>query len=130
MRIILPWWAPFSLPHIRGHVLLTTRAVATGDIAQGVALSKLSVEEGARFLLARSKLVPPGMHLRQVPETQRTRAQLIAEQLDGLPLALDQAGAYIEETACGLSGFLEIYESHQAQVLQERGGVARLHGPD
>ena len=42
--------------------------------------------------------------------------------MDGLPLALDQAGAYIDETQSGLSGYLRLYRTRQAdlQALQDK----------
>jgi hypothetical protein len=53
------------------------------------------------------------------------QAEGIVRHLDGLPLALDQAGAYIEETGCGLSGYLELYRSHAPELLRRRGMLAR-----
>jgi tetratricopeptide (TPR) repeat protein len=44
-------------------------------------------------------------------------------------LALDQAGAYIEETACGLLSYLDLYQRHAPELLQRRGALAYDH-PD
>jgi hypothetical protein len=49
--------------------------------------------------------------------------------LDGLPLALDQAGAYIEETACTIANYVGAYRSHQSFLLNRRGSPALDH-PD
>ncbi len=49
--------------------------------------------------------------------------------MDGLPLALDQAGAYIEETGCSLSDYLQLYKTHHADLLKERGERKDYH-PD
>jgi hypothetical protein len=57
------------------------------------------------------------------------KASEIALQLDGLPLALDQAGAYIEETGCGLSGYLSRYQNHAPALLRRRGMLTADH-PD
>ncbi len=54
------------------------------------------------------------------PEDLRL-ARTIAETLDGLPLALDQAGAYIEETRCSLADYLQLYQSSAPVLLNERG---------
>ena len=56
-----------------------------------------------------------------VADADQATAKAIATQLDGLPLALDQAGAYIEETSCGLSGYLELYRNHAPELLGRRG---------
>ena len=47
--------------------------------------------------------------------------------MDGLPLALDQAGAYIEETSCSLGDYLELFQTRQVQLLRRRGEVASDH---
>ena len=47
--------------------------------------------------------------------------------MDGLPLALDQAGAYIEETSCGLSGYLDLYQSYRSELLKRRGDLVSDH---
>ena len=44
-------------------------------------------------------------------------------------LALDQAGAYIEETQCSLADYLDLYRTRRAEVLKERGGLMGDH-PD
>lgn len=114
----------FLPPAARGHILLTTRALATGDIAQGIEVELLKPEEGALFLLQRAKITVPGTQLDRVPEDRRAKATIISQYMDGLPLALDQAGAYIEETKCGLQGYLNLYVTHRPQLMKERGGPA------
>ena len=42
--------------------------------------------------------------------------------MDGLPLALDQAGAYILETGCSFSSYREQYVRQHAELL--RGGAS------
>ena len=49
-------------------------------------------------------------------------------ELGGLALAIDQAGAYIEQTECGLDGYLSRYRTNAAVMLQERGGY--VHSAD
>src|SRR5205807_1852992 len=41
--------------------------------------------------------------------------------LDFFPLALDQAGAYIEETGCDLVDYLQLYQTHRKDLLARRG---------
>ena len=36
-------------------------------------------------------------------------------------LLLDQAGAYIEETRCGLSQYLDLYATRHKELLRRRG---------
>src|SRR5207244_10330315 len=47
--------------------------------------------------------------------------------MDGLPLALDQAGAYIEETSESLSNYLILYGKQRAELLKRRGGLVPGH---
>jgi tetratricopeptide (TPR) repeat protein len=113
----------------KGHVLLTTRAQATGAVARRVEIQEMGTEEGALFLLRRAKYIAKDPPLKASAELDQVRAKEIVTQLDGLPLALDQAGAYIEETGCGLSGYLELYRSHTLELLRRRGGLLADH-PD
>ena len=109
---ILPAGAP-------GHLLLTTRTQSTGFIAQRLRLEEMTPAEGALFLLRRAGLLAPDAPLESSAEAQV--AQDLARMLGGLPLALDQAGAYIEETGCLPADYLERSQRHQAALLQRRG---------
>jgi tetratricopeptide (TPR) repeat protein len=119
----------FIPPGTNGHVLLTTRAKAVGAIARRVEIQEMGTEEGALFLLRRSRCIAEDAALEAAEPTDRARAKEIVAQLDGLPLALDQAGAYVEETRCGLSGYLDLYGSHALELLRRRGALPSDH-PD
>jgi tetratricopeptide (TPR) repeat protein len=112
-----------------GHVLLTTRAGVLGPIARRVEILEMGTDEGALFLLRRAKNIAEDASLDAAVEADQARAKEITTQLDGLPLALDQAGAYIEETSCGLSGYLSLYREHAPELLRRRGVLASDH-PD
>jgi NB-ARC domain len=105
----------------RGHILLTTRTQATGGIARRVEIEKMEPDEGALFLLRRAKFILPDTPLDQTPSSIRNQARRVSEVLDGLPLALDQAGAYVEETRCGLSHYLDLYQVRRDELLRRRG---------
>ncbi len=96
-----------------GHILLTTRAQFTGTIANGIDLEKMDLAEGTLLLLRRARVLAKDAQLDQVNSEERATAEAIVKVLDGLPLALDQAGAYIEETQCGLAGYLELYRTRR-----------------
>jgi tetratricopeptide (TPR) repeat protein/transcriptional regulator with XRE-family HTH domain len=112
---------------IKGHLLFTTRAQATGLIAQRIDLGQMEPPEGALFLLRRSKYLSLREDLDQVLSDDLAVAQTISRLLDGLPLALDQAGAYIEETGCHLSDYLDRYQISRTTLLKRRGGVNSPH---
>ncbi len=116
------------LPEIPGgHLLLTTRTPHTGQIAQCVPMKKLSREEGVFFLLRRAKLLESTTPFYTTSYDYWLQAGVIAEIMDGLPLALDQAAAYIEETECGLTGYIERYQKRQIALLSRRGGLRPDH---
>ena len=47
--------------------------------------------------------------------------------MDGLPLALDQAGAFIEETQSSVSDYLDLYRQRQDLLFKRRGGPGKDH---
>ncbi len=51
-------------------------------------------------------------------------ADKLAARLGDLPLALDQAGAYIQQTHTSVSVFLQLLERDPCQLLRERDGHA------
>jgi len=107
--------------HGRGDVLLTTRLQASGTIAQSIEVEKMGLDEGVTFLLRRTKVIAPGASLDEAMKENQAQAAEIVAVLDGLPLALDQAGAYIEETRCGLSQYLSLYGTRRKELLLRRG---------
>ncbi|HEU5379211.1 MAG TPA: FxSxx-COOH system tetratricopeptide repeat protein [Ktedonobacteraceae bacterium] len=116
------------LPATRsGAILLTTRRQALGTLAHGLDLLPMEQEEGILLLLRRAKLLAPeatGEHMQQFAERMPAQYAVAAELvtvLGGLPLALDQAGAYVEETHCGLAAYLDLFRTRRDALLQRRG---------
>lgn len=122
------------LPSTRsGAILLTTRCQALGTFARGLDLSPMEPQEGMLFLLRRAKILDvqaPCDQIRQLaaqaPAQYAAAAELVSA-LGGLPLALDQAGAYIEETGCEFSDYLQRYTQQRTQVLDRRGAFSTDH---
>ena len=113
----------------KGHTLLTTRAQAMGGLARKVELDTMEAEEGAELLLRRAGIIKEGATLERASTADRAAAIDIVRAMDGLPLALDQAGAYIEETNESVSNYLSIYQQQRAALLNRRGGLVPGH-PD
>jgi hypothetical protein len=107
----------FLPPSLGGQVLLTTRAQATGRFARRLEVDILPTELGTLFLLRRAGLLAPDATLEQATEHARDVAHAICQELGGLPLALDQAGAYIEETRGSIADYLTRYQQ-QHLLLQ------------
>lgn len=111
----------------KGHTLFTTRAQATGVIAS-VSVDCFDDEMGSVFLLRRSKwveaaLATPEEVQSHVSAADWETANELVHELGGLALAIDQAGAYIEQTACGLDGYLSRYRGNAAEMLKLRAGL-------
>lgn len=123
---LLPEFLPVRA---RGHVLLTTRAQALGGLAHRIEIHVLEQDAAALLVLRRAGLLAPDAALAEAGQDERQGASELSRQLGGLPLALDQAGAYLEETACGLQRYLDLYKSHRAELLHHRGGWVLDH-PD
>ena len=110
------------LPQVsNGHILLTTRQQNVEGALLSMPVDSLAAQEGELLLLRRAKVIGLNSLLTEAPGTDREWAREIVQLLGGLPLALDQAGAYIEETRCGLQGYLERYQHSSNALLQRRG---------
>jgi len=112
---------------VKGHVLLTTRAQTFGRIARGISVETMTLEEGALFLLRRAHLIEPDTVLDTAPNIDFKGAMQIANMMGGLPLALDQAAAYIEEVGCSIHDYLMLYQKHRKDLLSMRGLPAPDH---
>lgn len=127
---LLPHFLP---PTRQGTVLITTRHQALGTLAYGLELSPMEQAEGITFLLRRAKIPHAGANgasfqpLQVRSPTEYAAAENLVMTLGGLPLALDQAGAYIEETGCTISSYLQQYERQQRYFLERRGAFPNDH---
>jgi tetratricopeptide (TPR) repeat protein len=108
---------------------LTTRAQAMGGLARKIELDTMSPQEGAPLLLRRAGLIAHDATLESASPADHALAIDIVQAMDGLPLALDQAGAYLEETSESLSTYLTLYRQQRAELLKRRGGLVPTH-PD
>ncbi len=120
MKLIVP-------PQSRGHVLLTTREQNTGGHATPITIASMDTDPGTLFLLRRATLLSPQASLDEAPTDIAQKARAITDALGGFPLALDQAGAYIEKTGCDLSTYLDLYEQQQLWLLSQGKQAANGH---
>lgn len=105
-----------------GHLLLTTRSSATGNLAVSVPVERMEAEEGSLLLLRRAKLLPSHTLPTALEQSFSDDVLTIVRAVDGLPLALEQAGAYIEESGCSLAEYLELYQRNRRSLLA-RGSI-------
>ena len=113
---------------LKGHIILTTRAQIWGRLAHRIEIEKMGPEEGTRFLLHRANVIASSdASLDTLSSNALAKAKEIVQTLDGLPLALEQAAAYIEENECGLAGYLQRYQIQRNFLLQYRGDFISEH---
>lgn len=106
-----------------GHLLLTTQQLAVGTMATAVSIGQMETDQSVQFLLRRAKL--PSVHAKTDEVIEQAKA--IVREMGGLPLGLDQAGAYIEETGCSFAAYLELYRAERVALLKRRGQVVDRH---
>lgn len=117
----------------RGTVLITSRRHELGTFAQSIEILPMKQEEGIGLLLQRTKLLQPEEMHERIRQLAFSRPQEYAAAKDlvaimgGLPLALDQARSYLEETGCSLSDYLRHYEEQRSRLLDRRGTIGEEH---
>jgi tetratricopeptide (TPR) repeat protein len=114
----LPLVQPYLPLRGNGSVLLTTRASATGWLAPSLEVDAMGVPEGIELLLRRAQ------RFAHTTDEEINKAGSLVVALGQFPLALDQAGAYIEETGCSLRDYQELYQTHRGALLARRGRQA------
>ena len=110
-----------------GHLLLTTQAQSMGKLARRLEVEALDQGVGALLLLRRAGLIASDAPLDAASALDQSMALTLTEELEGLPLVLDQAGAYIEETQCSLADYHQQYQIRRAELLARRGKPVDNH---
>lgn len=124
------WPASFGSPFLpvplAGHLLLTSRAADLSALGLGldhpVELQTLPPEEGALLLLRRAGRLAAEGAFEQADPAERQEALRLSEELGGLPLALDQAGAYLAATGESLAAYRQLFQQRQIELLRLRSG--------
>ncbi len=117
----------FLPPAQQGAILITTQKPTLGTLVQCLELSPMKKEEGILLFLRRAKVLKQGTHSEEVNQRQMCSpieykvAEILVKAMHGLPLALDQAGAYIDETRCTIADYVQYYEQQRLTCLGWRG---------
>jgi tetratricopeptide (TPR) repeat protein len=96
--------ASYRPPAGRGHLLVTSRNPAWGAMATPLQVAALPRVEAAAFLRARTGGDDPA-------------AAELAEALGDLPLALEQAAAYLEQTRTSVGDYLGLLRQRAGELL-------------
>jgi tetratricopeptide (TPR) repeat protein len=97
--------APYRPPSGSGRVLITSRTPIWGRTATAVRLDVLERDEAVAFLR------------RRTARSDTATAAALAEALGDLPLALEQAAAYMDETHTTPADYLALFREHGAELL-------------
>ncbi len=122
----------FSVLPSRSHgaVLVTTRSQIADPHLKTIELEKMTQQEARDFLLKRtSREDEKDQDEENLAPTERAALVKLWETMDGLPLALDQAGAYMKMAGCTFQEYRELYRTHRKALLLERGAHVPEH-PD
>ncbi|MGH3800528.1 MAG: FxSxx-COOH system tetratricopeptide repeat protein [Pseudonocardiaceae bacterium] len=99
-----------------GHVLVTSRWSAWGNRASTVGLTVLARDESIEFLR------------RRTGAGDLVALDTLAELVGDLPLALEEAAAYLEETGESLESYLELVRDRFRELFGLDGPVDDEHG--
>jgi hypothetical protein len=105
----------FLPPAGRGRVLITSQSAAWPP-GWAVEVPVLDPEVAAEFLVTRTG------------DGDQQAARELADELGGLPLALEQAAAYIQVTGTTLAGYVSVFADRRADLLAR--GQAAGHPAD
>ena len=113
---------PFLPRRGEGHVLLTSRGSAFGEIgiARALSVTDLEEDESVEFLLRRTG--------REGDAGELAAARELAEELGHLPLALAQAAAYVAETDASFADYLKAFRKRRVTLLERAGGLVPHEG--
>ena len=88
-----------------GHVIITSRKQSWSGVARMLTVDMFTPAESVEFLR------------RRTGQDDEDAARALADALGDLPLALEQAGAYIQETGISLSAYLKLFQERRKELL-------------
>ncbi|MBL1178316.1 MAG: tetratricopeptide repeat protein [Pantanalinema sp. GBBB05] len=118
-ELVKPWMPR----HPEGRVLLTSRAqgfVKLG-IPKPIVVQALSLEDSLWFLFERTDRlpIPAASVVTKTNDPEFIAATALAKELAGLPLALEQAAAYIRRVGVSFQVYWKYYQQQQLQLLEK-----------
>jgi tetratricopeptide (TPR) repeat protein len=95
---------------VKGHVLITSRNPSWKAVASKLPVMSFEQSEAVEFLLKITE------------QEDEEAAKELSEELGGLPLALAQAGAYIEANGVTIRHYLELFQSRREELWADESG--------
>jgi hypothetical protein len=99
----------FFPPSGKGVILFSSRHVMTGNLGEVLNVSGMTKKEGLQLLFGSEV---------QLDEKQKSSGEKIIDMLGHLPLAIDQAHAYIQKQKLSPDEFLNHYEKRKEYILK------------
>ncbi len=101
-----------------GHIIITSRVQYWPGYmgADGVEVSAFSEQEAIDYLRRRVPALDPG---EQEAEPRVSDAGRLAAALDRLPIAVEQAAAYLAETGQGVDDYLALFSQHANRLSEQ-----------
>ena len=103
-----------------GNILITSRDVGLKRITlDSLQVLDMAEEQAVSLLLKSARLDGMSEHNSNV-------ARKLASELGGIPQLLDQAGAYMLTTQCGIDNYLELYinQKHELMLYSDFKGAS------
>ncbi len=94
------------IPGGPGHLLITSRNPRWEHVARPLPVLPFDQDHSVRLLIERTA------------DPDRRAAAKLADRLQGLPLALEQAASFCQQTGISLSSYVETYDAHRARLLR------------
>ena len=104
----------FLPPRVAGNILITSRNGELKRLALG-SVNVLGMEEAEAVTLFLKSAMLDG-----ACDDVRNVAKKMVSELGGIPLALDQAGAYIHKSGCGIDGYLRLYTKNKHKLMSKK----------
>ena len=104
----------FIPPGSRGNVLITSRNRSMGRIVSSeniIEINEMEEADAITLLLGASRLNASAEH--------REVAKQIVAELGYMPIAIDQAGAYIEAGRCSIHKYLQQFSLHRLTLMSD-----------
>jgi tetratricopeptide (TPR) repeat protein len=110
-----------------GSVLVTTRLARLEQLGESQLVGKVSEEQAQAMFESwykkkHGKLRTVNDLMRVITTNERivdiAEGKQLLAQLDGLPLAIAQAGAYLQESGVGLTTYLSFYEQQWSKLME------------
>jgi tetratricopeptide (TPR) repeat protein len=105
----------FLPPGNGGNILITSRNVGLQRLAlESVNVLDMGDDEAVQLLLKSAMLDgTPDSHIANMGKN-------VISELGGIPLAVDQAGAYMQNCGCSIGSYLELFKKHRHQLMSRK----------